>query len=68
VGETATGVLLIGVPALFNSGFALLAARFGYPDVLREPSREVLRRFGEGGTSLVLLWWGFAMSAVLFLV
>jgi len=43
-----------------------LAQRFDYPDVLRQPTDEVLRRFREGGSSLVLIWWGFALSAVLF--
>jgi hypothetical protein len=41
-----------------------LAARFDYPDILRRPTSEVLRRFRDGGTSLVLLWWGLALSAV----
>jgi hypothetical protein len=26
----------------------------------------VLARFREGGTALVLLWWAFALTAVLF--
>ena len=64
--ETVTGVALIGVPILFNVGFALLAQRFDYPDILRQPTHEVLRRFREGGSSLVLIWWLFAFSAVLF--
>lgn len=44
----------------------LLAQRFDYPDVLRQPTDEVLRRFRAGGSSLVLIWWGFTLSAVLF--
>jgi hypothetical protein len=43
----------------------LLAARFDYPDVLREPSADVLAKFRAGGTSLVLLWWAFALTALL---
>jgi hypothetical protein len=66
VSETATGAVLIAVPILFNVWFTLLAMRFDYPDVLREPSHEVLRRFREGGASLLLIWWMFALSAVLF--
>jgi hypothetical protein len=49
----------------FNLAFGLLAVRFDYPDVLRLPTDEVLARFREGGSSLVLLWWAFAMTAVL---
>jgi hypothetical protein len=60
-----TGVLLVAVPVLFNAAFAGLAARFDYPDILRRPTAEVLRRFAAGGTGLVLLWWALALSAVL---
>ena len=62
---TVAGVLLIAVPLAFNAAFALLAARFDYPDVLRRPTGEVLARFREGGTALVLLWWAFSLTAVL---
>lgn len=61
-----TGATLIAVPILFNVGFALLAQRFDYPDVLRQPSHDVLRRFREGGSALLLIWWMFAVTAVLF--
>ncbi|MDP9228621.1 MAG: DUF4386 domain-containing protein [Actinomycetota bacterium] len=64
--ETVTGAVLVALPILFNAAFALLAMRFDYPDVLREPTREVLRRFREGGAGLILIWWMFALSAVLF--
>ncbi|HYH59093.1 MAG TPA: DUF4386 domain-containing protein [Thermoleophilaceae bacterium] len=57
---------MIAVPILFNVGFALLAQRFDYPDVLRQPSHDVLRRFREGGSALLLIWWMFAVTAVLF--
>jgi hypothetical protein len=63
---TATAAFLIGVPILFNIGFALLAQRFDYPDVLREPTHDVLERFRAGGPSLLVIWWAFALSAVLF--
>jgi hypothetical protein len=63
--STAAGILLIAVPIAFNVAFALLAARFDYPDILRRPTIEVLERFRAGGTGLVLLWWAFALSAVL---
>jgi uncharacterized protein DUF4386 len=62
---SAAGLFLIGVPLAFNAAFAGLAARFDYPDVLRHPTRDVLAKFREGGTSLQLLWWGFALTAVL---
>jgi len=61
----AAAVFLIAVPVAFNVAFGLLASRFEYPDVLRRPTDEVLARFRQGGTGLVLPWWGFALSAVL---
>ena len=64
--ETVTGAFLIGVPILFNAGFALLARRFDYPDLLRESTPVVLGRFQSGGSSLLVIWWVFALSAVLF--
>jgi hypothetical protein len=64
--QSVAGLVLIATPALFNAGFALLAQRFDYPDILRRPTLEVLERFRAGGTALVLTWWGFALSAVLF--
>jgi hypothetical protein len=39
---TVAGLLLIVVSVAFNAAFALLAARFDYPDVLREPTADVL--------------------------
>jgi hypothetical protein len=64
--QAVAGVALIVTPVLFNVGFTLLAQRFDYPDILRRPTHEVLERFRAGGTSLVLIWWVFALSAVSF--
>ena len=61
-----TSILLIALPVAFNAAFAALNAMFDYPDILRRPTAEVLERFRRGGSRLVLLWWGFAMTAVLF--
>jgi Domain of unknown function (DUF4386) len=44
----------------------MLARRFDYPDVLRQSTDDVLHRFREGGSSLLMIWWGFALSALLF--
>jgi hypothetical protein len=62
--QAIAGVLLIAVPVAFNVAFSLLAARFDYPDILRRPTTEVLTRFQEGGTGLILAWWAFAWTAV----
>lgn len=60
----AAGVVLVLLPIAFNVAFAALAATFDYPDVLRHPTHEVLAKFRAGGSRLVLLWWGFALTAV----
>lgn len=61
-----TGTLLIVLPIAFNVFFALLASLFQYPQILRQPTAEVLAAFRAGGSRLVTTWWGFAMTAVVF--
>jgi hypothetical protein len=65
--RVSTAGLLIAVPVLFMLFYGLLAMTFDYPGILREPAGEVLRRFAAGGPSLVLLWYGFALTPVLFI-
>jgi hypothetical protein len=59
--------LLIAVPVLFNVCFFLLQSAFGYPEILRLPADEILRRFVAGGPGLIALWYAFALTPVLFL-
>jgi hypothetical protein len=61
-----TGLLLILVPLAFNLTFLLLQRTFDYPDILRQPTDMILRRFNEGGIPLRRLWYAFTFSAVLF--
>jgi hypothetical protein len=61
-----TGVLLVLTPVAFNAFFTLLSVTFEYPDILREPTGHVLRQFDAGGSSLVAIWYGFMLTAVLF--
>src|SRR5918997_3892198 len=61
-----TGVLLVLTPIVFNVFFTLLSVTFEYPDILREPTGYVLRQFNTGGSSLVAIWYGFMLTAVLF--
>lgn len=63
--ERTAGALLILLPLAFNLCFSLLARTFDYPDILRRPTSEVLARFRAGGARLLLLWWAFALTAVL---
>jgi hypothetical protein len=62
-----TAALLIAVPVLFMLFYGLLTMTFDYPGILREPAGEILRRFAAGGPSLVLLWYGFALTPALFI-
>jgi hypothetical protein len=61
-----TGLLLIFMPIAFNLFFFLLGRRFDYPNILRQPTEEILRRFQAGGTALKLTWHGFFLTAVAF--
>ncbi|WP_285712708.1 DUF4386 family protein [Erythrobacter oryzae] len=60
----ALGTATIALAILFNLPYALLAASFDYPAILRHPPAEVLARFGEGGAGLVLTWYAFALAAL----
>ena len=44
----------------------MLGQSFDYPGILRRPTAEVLTRFRQGGSTLILLWWLLALSALLF--
>jgi cytochrome bd-type quinol oxidase subunit 2 len=61
-----TGVILILTPVAFNVFFTLSTVTFEYPDILREPTDRILRQFDAGGGGLVAIWYGFMLTAVLF--
>lgn len=65
--ERVAGVLLLIAPLWFNVTFAILARSFDYPNILRKPTDEVLARFRAGGSRLILQWWAFMLSGILFL-
>jgi hypothetical protein len=60
------GLLSIFVPFAFNTTFFLLQRAFAYPDILRQPTEDILQRFKKGGAPLRRLWYAFTLSAVLF--
>ena len=64
--DDAAGVFLLVLPIAFNAFFTLLARGFDYPDILRRPTEEILRRVLAGGDRLKLLWFGFMLTAALF--
>jgi len=64
----AAGIALIVVPIAFNVAFLELSRRFDYPNILRRPPDEILRRFDAGGAGLVLRWQALLFSALALLV
>jgi Domain of unknown function (DUF4386) len=62
-----TGMLLVIVPIAFTALFTLLQVQFEYPDILRQPTADVLTKFQAGGTGLIAAWYGLTITAVLFI-
>ncbi|HET9084419.1 MAG TPA: DUF4386 family protein [Candidatus Limnocylindrales bacterium] len=62
-----TGVIAIVVPIVFNVAFFTLGRAFDYPEILRRPADEILRRFAAGGGGLLLRWHLLFLSAVAML-
>ena len=62
-----TGVVAIAVPIVFNVAFFALGRAFDYPDILRRPADEILRRFAAGGAGLLLRWHLLFLSALAML-
>jgi len=55
-----TGSFFIVGAILVNIPFTLLMINFDYPDVLRQPTTEILTRFHAGGDSLIYTWLAIA--------
>ena len=62
-----TGALLVLLPIAFNVIFFLLQRTFEYPDILRKPTDYILRQFNAGGNRLVVTWYSFALTGLLFI-
>ena len=61
------GLLLIAVPLAFTVCFTLLQQLFEYPDILRQPTGDVLTKFQAGGAGLIAVWYVLTLTAVLFI-
>jgi hypothetical protein len=55
------GWMLISSAALLFVPYTILSILFDYPQVLRQDAGIILTRFHQGGSSLVLVWWAFAI-------
>jgi hypothetical protein len=62
-----TGLLLIFLPIAFNLIFFQLQRTFEYPDILRMPTDHILRQFNAGGRRLLVTWYSFAITTLLFI-
>src|SRR5688500_5287053 len=65
--QRSAGLLLIAIPLAFTICFTLLAQQFEYPDILRQPTGEVLTKFQAGGAGLIAVWYILTLTAVLFI-
>lgn len=63
-----TGLAFILGAILVNVPYTLLIANFEYPDILRQPTGEILTKFADGGNGLIFTWLGFAWSAFPILI
>ena len=59
------GILLIAVPIAFNAALPLWPRSSTTPTSCEGRQQDVLAKFHKAGPGLVLLWWGFAMTAAL---
>ena len=59
--EKLIGLLLILGAILLFVPYTILAVTFDYPHVLREDAGLILTRFYNGGSSLIVTWWLFAI-------
>jgi hypothetical protein len=60
------GAVLIIVPLGFSICFSLLQQLFDYPNILRQPTADILARFAAGGTPLLAAWYALTLTAVAF--
>jgi Domain of unknown function (DUF4386) len=61
------GTLLVIVPLAFTVCFLLLQQLFEYPDILRQPTGDILAKFAAGGAPLIAVWYVLTLTAVAFI-
>jgi hypothetical protein len=58
--KTIGMLLIVGAIGVFIP-YTILTMTFEYPDILRQDTGTILTKFHNGGTSLILTWWAFAI-------
>ncbi|MEQ1765372.1 MAG: DUF4386 domain-containing protein [Pyrinomonadaceae bacterium] len=66
--KSISGLSLIFLGVYLNVPFSILGVIFDYPNILRQPTGEVLTRFHAGGIPLISTWYAFALAAVFMIV
>jgi len=66
--EKTIGLLLIAGAIGVFIPYTILTMTFEYPDILRQDPGTILTKFHEGGSSLVLTWWAFAILGLSLLI
>jgi hypothetical protein len=61
-----TAIALVTAAVLTNVGFTALSSIFNYPDVLKEPTGQILDRFRAHQSSVTMWFTVLALSAALF--
>jgi Domain of unknown function (DUF4386) len=61
-----TGIIIVALVVLLTVPYAVLIQTFEYDDILRQPVDVILTKFQAGGISLILTWFIFGLSALLF--
>jgi hypothetical protein len=59
--EKTIGLLLIAGATGVLIPYTILTMTFEYPDILRQDTGIILTKFHNGGSSLILTWWAFAI-------
>ena len=54
------GIFFIVGALLVNIPYTPLIMNFDYPDILRQPTAEILTKFQAGGDTLIYTWFAFA--------
>ncbi|MDX2255647.1 MAG: DUF4386 domain-containing protein [Pseudanabaenaceae cyanobacterium bins.39] len=62
-----TGIFLVLLVIFLNVPYIRLTQIFEYDDILRKPIGDVLTKFHAGGIQLMLTWFAFGLSALLFI-
>jgi hypothetical protein len=60
--HSLTGTLFIVGVILLNIPYTLLIMNFNYPDILRQPTGDILTQFAAGGNALIWTWLAFAWT------